>query len=156
MLTSGQMGTMFPKRKTGVSSAASYEKQIKELLCNSGGWGKRSPKTEVPIYVALEGDWYCSGTKWYRSGDCLVEEPTEYSIPFVAFFYRSPQSGWNREEIAVFHLSAVTQCGRGQKPTPPFVGVAVGSSHTFDVDLLNPSELSTFKRCPEELRKGVF
>lgn len=152
-----KMGAMFPKRKTGVGSvAASYEKQIKELLCSSSGWGRRSPKTEVPIYVALEGDWYCSGTKWYRSGDCLVEEPTEYSIPFVAFFYRSPQHGWNREEIAVFHLSAVTQSGRGQKPSPPFVGIAVGNSHTFDVDLLNPAELSTFTRSPPELRAGVF
>ena len=151
------MGSTFPKRKTSVGGvASSYEQQIKSLLCNSTGWGKRSPKTEVPIYVALEGDWYCSGTKWYRNGDFLVEEATQYSIPFVAFFYRSPQTGWYREEIAVFHLSAVTQSCRGQKAEPPFVGIAVGNSHTFDVDLLNPSELATFKRCPEELRGGAF
>eukprot|EP01094_Clydonella_sp_ATCC50884_P028149 TRINITY_DN8358_c0_g1_i1.p1 TRINITY_DN8358_c0_g1~~TRINITY_DN8358_c0_g1_i1.p1 ORF type:complete len:1011 (-),score=162.52 TRINITY_DN8358_c0_g1_i1:103-2766(-) len=152
------IASLYPKRRTSLSSstAQEYEHKIMALLQSSCGWGKRSHKTEVPLYVALEGDWYCSGTNWYLCGDVMKEEPTEYSIAFIALFYRSPQSGWNREEIAAFHLSAVTQCGRGMKPSPPFAGFAVGSSFTFDVDLLPPAALAKFQRCPEHLRKGVF
>ena len=72
------------------------ESEITKLVKNSSGWGRRASKTEVPIYVALEGDWYCSGTKYFVKGDRLVEEPTEYSIAFIALFYRSPETGWKK------------------------------------------------------------
>jgi hypothetical protein len=152
------LGSMCPVRKTSVpaAKAAEYEALILNLLANSSGWGKRANKTEQPFYVALEGDWYCSGTRWYRRGNELIEEPSEYSIACLALFYRSPATGWRHEEIVGFHLSAITQTCDGCKPEPPFVAIAVGSNFTFDVDLLPDDVLAKINRCPEHLRHGVF
>jgi len=152
------LGNMLPARKTSVApaKAAEYERLILQLLAGSRGWGKRANMTEHPFYVTLEGDWYCSGTRWFRRGNDVIEEPTEYSIACLALFYRSPATGWKHEEIAGFHLSAVTQSCEGCKPEPPFVHVAVGGNFTFDVDLLPDAVIDKLPRCPEHLRQGLF
>jgi len=56
-----------------------------------------------------------------------------------------------------FDLSALTAKFRGCDKEPPFVHVAVGTNFGFDVDLLPPNVIqTTFKRCPENLRSGIF
>ena len=154
------LGNMFQVRKTGVNrvKAPQYEKLIQQWLAQSPGWGKRAAKTEEPIHVVLEGDWYVCSTAWFEiSGGKLRKEPTQYGIPCVAYFYRSPETGWLKEEIAVFHLTALAGETRNPAQEPPFVHVAVGNHYSFDVDLLPDAVLAKLpRRCPENLREGIF
>eukprot|EP01098_Paradermamoeba_levis_P006329 TRINITY_DN2628_c0_g1_i1.p1 TRINITY_DN2628_c0_g1~~TRINITY_DN2628_c0_g1_i1.p1 ORF type:complete len:534 (-),score=104.51 TRINITY_DN2628_c0_g1_i1:239-1840(-) len=90
------IGNIFPKRVTSLPAAVAkeYEGLILKFLTNSKGWGARNPQTEVPFHVAITGDWYPSGSAWFKIGNSLVEETTEYSIEFTALFYRDPSKGW--------------------------------------------------------------
>lgn len=153
------LGSIFPKRQTTLAAnvAKEYEGLIIKLLQNNSGWGARASKTEVPFHVVLTGDWFPSATGWFKCGNTLVEETTQWGINFTALFYRSPTTGWNHEEVRGFYLSAYTNQVRGQKAEPPFVQIGVGGNFGFDVDLLPPDVIATaFKRCPENLRSGIF
>jgi hypothetical protein len=161
-----RLGTMFAPRSDACTLArplaTKNEQLIKRWLAESGGWGARASKTEEPLYVALEGNWYVCTTRYFEHTISnfeikLKKEPTQYGLPCVAYFYRSPQTGWARESIAAFHLSALAPETRNPSHGPPFVGVSVGTSFSFDVDLLPDNVIATIKkRASEKQRQGAL
>jgi len=142
---------------------AKNEQHIKRFLEASGGWGKRASKTEEPTHVVLQGVWYVCSTAYFevtisRDEIKLRKEPTQYAIPCKAYFYRSPETGWERETMVEFDLSGLAPETRNPQMGPPVVGVAVGGNGEFDVDLLPDEDIEkgVKKRCKEDWRQGTL
>jgi len=148
------LGRILPDRCTSLSrgAAATLETAAFRFLQESRGWGKRADKTEVPVAVVLRGDWQLCSYEWFEisvsgTGEVrLRKEATQQVCPFVAFFYRSKATGWERESVAVFHLGAFGPCSRNPPVGPPLTGVSVGGMNEFDVDLLPDEMLKDIQR----------
>eukprot|EP00052_Salpingoeca_macrocollata_P028485 m.276649 g.276649 ORF g.276649 m.276649 type:complete len:1904 (-) comp22866_c0_seq11:52-5763(-) len=155
-----------PVRSTGLPAdkAAQYEQCVKEWLQKARDWGARGNKTEVPIGVILRGDMRVVSTQTVRvtvSGSNSVtfeEEPTQYGVNVYAVFYRSPESGWSREEVIIFDLTACAQvyagASKGQPPVadiPPVTGVMVGSNGSIDAHLVPDELFAGVPRCLPKL-----
>ena len=131
-------------------------KTMLDYYQNSREWGKRSDKTEVPIFVGSYKEWYVYSTEAYWEGNEWVHHPHIHAMPIYAMFYRSPMTGWPYEGVALFSRNALSCPGKGQSPSvPPLYNESGNNRMMFcDVDLLSEEELASFKRtCPEDKRK---
>lgn len=77
-----------------------------------------------------------------RNGDAFaVKESVQKARDFVVVFRRAQEDGWPRNQAAVFDLAAYGQEERHPKAAiPPMAGVGVGSSYTFDLELLSEED----------------
>ena len=123
---------------------------IMDYFKSSPEWGCRSPKTEQPVYVAVMGPvqedvqaqitdvsgHYNSGFRNNMTFNCVIDK--KYIVPCKVVFYRDPRTGWDRESVAMFDLTAVTY-NPNQNPVK-FIGQYVGKSISLAYDDL-PDEV---------------
>ena len=163
------LAPMFPPRSPNCTLpravALDYEQKIRQWLTDAHGWGKGAKAIERTIVVVLDSDWYVCNTDHFEVSVSAshhsvkvkyVKEPVQYGLECRAYFYRSPDDNWGKEQIACFSLCAMGARSRNPEALPPFTGVAVGGNYTFDADLLPDEVLSQLKRCRPELRDGLF
>lgn len=145
---------ILPRRSRAVSIPTAHELEdyLSSALRSSAEWGSRPSKTEELISLTLQTNYFVS--KRTARGETLA-----HGVTFSAAFYRSPETGWSREEVAIFTLSAYTPEKLGQveaiPPMQPRFGV--GPYFTIDADLLSDTSMALIeKRCPPKLRYGAF
>jgi len=146
------LSRIFRKRATtlGGTAAVDLEGHIFKWLSQSPAWGQREYQTEVPLFVVLSGDWHVVRWEWFNNtvnayNVQLVKEAVQCGIGCIAYFYRSKRNGWLTDEITAIELVALGQETRRPVAGLPLTGVGVGTSWSFDVDLL-----------PDDVRKEVI
>eukprot|EP01105_Mastigella_eilhardi_P025497 TRINITY_DN6953_c0_g2_i1.p1 TRINITY_DN6953_c0_g2~~TRINITY_DN6953_c0_g2_i1.p1 ORF type:complete len:2232 (-),score=517.81 TRINITY_DN6953_c0_g2_i1:53-6748(-) len=153
-----------PLRQSVEPRAAEYEQLIMEYLRKANDWGGRGRHTEQVLHAALRGRMRVVSTHKYcvkikHDSIEVREEPTQYGVDVQVAFYRSPETGWPREQIAVFSFIAAAPetagCSEGHEPAasfPPVGGIFVGWSDTYEPSLLPEAVLTRIRRCPQQLQ----
>jgi hypothetical protein len=146
--------TWLPVRKSPLPTeeCAEIEKSTLNLLKSLGDWGKRSMKCEEPIFAQCTGDFYTGDTWIERIGTSIIEHPSQYVVDVDVLFYRNPETGWDKESIALFHLGACTPKSKNPTKSTNFVGVSVGSNDSgYVYNDLPEFVKKTIKRCSENM-----
>jgi hypothetical protein len=100
------------------SLAPEDSEMIAKHLSKWKDWGARSPKTEQILYIGIESDWFVSKTRTVSTGyekihvgGHWIDKELYTEVPFAMgrnaklFAYRSPLTGWIKEEVAVSYIT---------------------------------------------------